>query len=265
MKTVRPGISILSLALAIVIFTAVTETGSMSFGKHLRMYANSSSLQPVLSSNAQSGLRGVMNGMEKLQEYDAAARTRKVLLPGEENIAGAGAVNRNQHDRSVISSYASDAGEIGYDALLQIQKNQLPYDEYYTLLQIVEAEATGGDLASKMMIANVVLNRVKDPRFPDTISEVVWQNEGGSAQFSPTADGRIYSCTITSSTVEAVRRALDGENNAKNALFFVARSSADAHNVKWFDSSLVKLFEHGGHEFYSFREESQTEETQIQE
>ena len=41
--------------------------------------------------------------------------------------------------------------------------------------------------------------------------------------------------------------------------------TADAHNVKWFDSSLVKLFEHGGHEFYSFREESQTEETQIQE
>ncbi len=30
-------------------------------------------------------------------------------------------------------------------------------EEYYTLLQIVEAEATGGDVMSKMMVAGVVL------------------------------------------------------------------------------------------------------------
>ena len=253
MKKVMPGISFLSMALAIVTFTAVIESASMSYGKHTRLYADSSVNQTV--TGAESGLQGMINGLEKLQEFEVVSRTMDVLLPGENPIAGASAVDRNACNRRMAKQYSSQAAEVGYDALVKIRENQLPYDEYYTLLQIVEAEATGGDLESKQMIANVVLNRVNDPRFPDTISEVVWQNEGGTPQFTPTVDGRIWSCEITSTTIEAVNRALDGENNAGNALFFVARRSAETHNVKWFDASLVKLFEHGGHEFYTFGDE----------
>ena len=253
MKKVMPGISVLSMALAIVTFTAVVETSSFSYGKHTRLYAGSSVNQAAVSG-VESGLLGMISGLEKLQEYETKSQSMKVLLPGENAVAGACTVNRNAVNRRMAASYSSSATELGYDALAKIRANQLPYDEYYTLLQIVEAEATGGDVESKMMIANVVLNRVNDSRFPDTISEVVWQNEGGTPQFTPTVDGRIWSCEITSSTVEAVQRALDGENNAGNALFFVARKSADKHNVKWFDASLVKLFEYGGHEFYSYKD-----------
>ena len=91
-------------------------------------------------------------------------------------------------------------------------------NDYYTLLQIVEAEATGGDIKSKILIANVVLNRVKDSRFPDTIYDVVWQTAGGSPQFSPTDDGRIYTVSITDDTIEAVDRALAGEDYSQGAL-----------------------------------------------
>ena len=59
-----------------------------------------------------------------------------------------------------------------------------------------------------MMVAGVVLNRVRDSHFPDTIQEVVWQKD----QFQPTSDGRIYSCTVTDSTTEAVDRVLAGED-----------------------------------------------------
>ena len=62
-------------------------------------------------------------------------------------------------------------------------------------------------MLSKLLVANVILNRVEDSHFPDTISEVVWEKVDGYAQFSPTEDGRIYSCTITESTIEAVDRA----------------------------------------------------------
>ena len=254
MKRVMPGISFLSMALAVVTFTAVIESTSMSYGKHTRLYADSSVNQAAVSG-VESGLLGMISGLEKLQEYEKKSQSMEVLLPGESAVAGASKVDRDACNRHMAASYSSSAAEIGYDALMTIRENQLPYDEYYTLLQIVEAEATGGSIESKMMIANVVLNRVKDEHFPDSISEVVWQNEGGTPQFTPTVDGRIYSCEITSSTVEAVERALDGENNAGNALFFVARKSADTHNVKWFDASLVKLFEYGGHEFYTFGEQ----------
>ena len=52
-------------------------------------------------------------------------------------------------------------------------------EDYNNLLRIVEAEATGGDVLSKMMVANVIINRVKHPYFPNTVSEVVFQGKYG--------------------------------------------------------------------------------------
>ncbi len=59
--------------------------------------------------------------------------------------------------------------------------------EVSILERIVEAEAGGEDEDGKLLVANVVLNRVRDEAFPDTISEVVFQRTGGVTQFSPVA------------------------------------------------------------------------------
>jgi N-acetylmuramoyl-L-alanine amidase len=148
----------------------------------------------------------------------------------------------------------SGLGDIGYFAQMAVRENHMASEDYYSLVQIVEAEATGGDMKSKILIADVVLNRVADDRFPDSIYQVVWDNEGGVAQFSPTEDGRIYSVEITDETYEAVDRALAGEDYSEGALFFMARSSAEEYNQEWFDKNLERLFEYGGHEYYKFAE-----------
>lgn len=122
--------------------------------------------------------------------------------------------------------------------------------EFNILTRIVEAEATDKDMKSKILVANVVLNRWKSSQFPDTIEEVVFQRENGAVQFSPTADGRYYSVDITKSSVESVDRALKGEDYSEGALYFVERSLADPDNVSWFDRSLTRLFEYEGHAFY---------------
>ena len=59
---------------------------------------------------------------------------------------------------------------------------------------------------------------------------------------------------MTDSTVEAVERVLQGEDYSQGALFFLARGSAESQNADWFDSSLAKLFEYGGHEYYTYQE-----------
>lgn len=61
-------------------------------------------------------------------------------------------------------------------------------DDLYVLSHIISAEA--GNCSEDMMLSvgSVVLNRVADERFPDTISEVVFQ-EG---QYAPTWDGAYY-------------------------------------------------------------------------
>ena len=200
------------------------------------------------------GFQGVLAGVESMKEYCRAGRSQSLRTPSEEPLVGPRVVDHSCAERAVMAGYLEKAGSLGADALRTIQSNQLPYDEYMTLLAIVEAEATGGDVESKKMVANVVLNRVRDERFPDTISEVVWQRVNGSAQFSPTADGRMGNTQITEGTIEAVNAALRGDDNAQGALFFVARDTASSENVAWFDSSLVRLFDYGGHEYYTFRE-----------
>lgn len=122
--------------------------------------------------------------------------------------------------------------------------------DFQVLSRIVEAEATDKDMKSKILVANVVLNRWKSGEFPNTIQGVVFQRENGAVQFSPTADGRYYSVNVTESSKESVERALKGEDYSEGALYFVERSIADPDNVSWFDRSLTKLFEYQGHAFY---------------
>jgi N-acetylmuramoyl-L-alanine amidase len=131
-----------------------------------------------------------------------------------------------------------------------VQAISLAADQKEVLLRIVEAEATGEDIKGKMLVANVILNRVKSSQFPDTVEGVVFQKNGGTAQFSPIADGRYWSVTVTKETRKAVERVLNGEDESQGALYFSARSKADKSNMSWFDKHLTWLFKYGGHEFY---------------
>ena len=124
-------------------------------------------------------------------------------------------------------------------------------EDYDALLRLVEAEASGEDIKGKLLVANVVLNRVKSVAFPDTIKEVIYQRQNGRAQFSPVATGKIDRVAVSEETVEAVERALCGEDESAGALYFVAPAYADAGNHQWFRDNLTLLFSYEGHEFYA--------------
>lgn len=120
-------------------------------------------------------------------------------------------------------------------------------DDYQMMLRLVEAEACGEDIKGKMLVANVVLNRLEVGFGGDTVSDVIF-NKG---QFSPVTSGKIFRVTVSDETVEAVERVLSGEDYSKGALYFMARDKASKKGIRWFDSELNYLFTHGGHEFYT--------------
>lgn len=120
-------------------------------------------------------------------------------------------------------------------------------DEYQVLLKIVEAEAPDEDIKGKLLVANVVLNRMEIGFGGDTISEVVF----AEGQFEPVSNGRIFKVTPSEETIEAVERALHGEDESQGALYFMARARASKKGRRWFDNNLQFLFEHGGHEFFT--------------
>ena len=123
----------------------------------------------------------------------------------------------------------------------------LEEQEYQVLLKIVEAEAGGEDTTGKMLVANVIMNRVRSGIFPSTVTEVVYQKQDGYAQFSPTVDGRIDQVSVSQDTVDAVTRVMNGEDCSGGALFFRSVRSSSG----WFDQSLNRVLEHGNHIFYT--------------
>lgn len=124
-------------------------------------------------------------------------------------------------------------------------------DDFQILCRIVEAEAGGEDINGRILVANVILNRVESSIFPNTIEGVVFQKSNGTYQFSPIWDGRYYRVKVSEETIEAVERALLGEDYSKGALYFAARKAAAPEKMRWFDNHLTRLFQYGGHEFFS--------------
>jgi N-acetylmuramoyl-L-alanine amidase len=237
-----------ALCMVVGIGALISDFDTESHGK---VYAVDSSAQADSGEQQfQFGLMGVVNGVAYMEQYSDAAKVLRVTDANENVLAGIDGVDRRVLYRHSIGAGTEVAGQLSYYAQQAVHENQMSSQDYNTLLQIVEAEATGGDLMSKMMVAGVVLNRVNDSHFPDCIYDVVWED----AQFQPTTDGRIYSVTVTQETEEAVDRVLAGEDYTDGALFFFSRDTAEEQNIQWFDSSLIKIFEYGGHEYFTFKD-----------
>lgn len=139
---------------------------------------------------------------------------------------------------------------ISYDTIEPAYCISVTDEDIENLMRIVQAEAGGEDRKGKLLVANVVINRVKNPKFPDNITDVVFQKAQNVTQFSPVSNGTIYNVKITEETREVVYSALCGEDNSQGALFFMARKYAEPENAQWFDNNLTYLFSYGGHDFF---------------
>lgn len=114
------------------------------------------------------------------------------------------------------------------------------------LQRIVQAEAGGQDAEGKMLVANVILNRVRSKSFPNNITDVVYEPK----QFTPVMTGVINTVSVSDETRRCVERALEGEDYSDGATYFMNRRTAASHNSSWFDRHLTYVRTHGGHEFF---------------
>lgn len=86
------------------------------------------------------------------------------------------------------------------------------------LAQLVEAEAGTQGYHGKLLVANVVLNRVRSDRFPDTIWDVIHQRY----QFSVIGDGRFnrMASRISKESIAVATDALKGACLDRGILYF---------------------------------------------
>ena len=118
--------------------------------------------------------------------------------------------------------------------------------DYIALQTIVEAESGNQDEIGRMLVANVIINRVKGNSFPNNIYDVVFQKNGNVYQFAPTQNGTYYTVNVSQITKECVDKVLSGEDHSQGALYFSRSTPA----YSWFNTSLTYLFDHGEHCFY---------------
>ncbi len=100
-----------------------------------------------------------------------------------------------------------------------ISRGDVSRKDLMLLARAIYAEARGESFEGQVAIGAVILNRTRDPHFPDNISEVVFQRNHNLYQFSPVADGTINLCP-DKTAIEAAIKALEGYDPTKGALFF---------------------------------------------
>ena len=99
----------------------------------------------------------------------------------------------------------------------EIRKVNFTQEDILWLARIINAESRSGSINKKIAIANVVLNRVASPRFPNTIYDVIFQR----GQFPPAYNKPGFSSSEPlESSIIAAKRALLGVVVAEDCLFF---------------------------------------------
>lgn len=110
------------------------------------------------------------------------------------------------------------------------------------LSHIINAEAGNQSMEGQICVGNVVLNRVADPRFPDTVRDVIFSPN----QFCPVRSGTIY-CNPDEDAIAAAKLCLEGVNLAGESLYFVNPTTG---STRWFRENLTYAMSMGDHDFY---------------
>lgn len=119
-------------------------------------------------------------------------------------------------------------------------------DAVYWLSRIISAEAIGEPMDGKILVGNVILNRVASNNFPNSIYGVIFDRNYG-VQFTPTANGTIYN-TPSEDSIIAAKLCLDSYYLSRSALYFL--NPAIATNF-WVPANRPYLMTVGNHAFYS--------------
>ena len=148
---------------------------------------------------------------------------------------------------SLLFGFDSKASAIG-EPSRYISRSEVIYAEPYKpeyskedielLALVTMAEAEGESEEGKRLVIDTVLNRVDHGRFPDTISDVIYQK----GQFSSMWNGRSNRCYVSDDIYKLVEEELESRTNT-DVIFFHAGRYSDYGSP---------LFQVGNHYFSSY-------------
>lgn len=122
-------------------------------------------------------------------------------------------------------------------------------DDKYLIAKLVKCEAGNKTLETKCKIIQTIYNRIYSNEFPDTISEVIYQHNNGTYQFSPvTSGGSWWSTEPDESCYQAVESFIESKCDPNDqVLYFESLPTLD-YNWHW--NNLTFLYQLEDMRFY---------------
>ena len=151
--------------------------------------------------------------------------------------------NANRRDRELISSVLAVSQSVPN---FSVHVSVTP-EEYELLLYCVGHETRSGSLPHKILITEVIFNRVQGPKFGSTVRDVILS----PGQFDVMVNYQGWGdWTPDPTTAEAVNLVLSGSapNYSEGAVYFCNPYIVGEGN--WFDMTLQAVCEIEGHRFY---------------
>lgn len=153
--------------------------------------------------------------------------------------------------RTVAEAFGATVGYDGSTGVVTVTRGSgaiQPGDSYYNpddlfwLSRVIFRESGNQPMEGQMAVGNVVLNRVADPVFPDTVEGVLAQKN----QFSTYASGVLAATEPSESSIIAAKLVMDGGvvEETKGALYF------DSGATSWAARNKRHIATIGGHKFY---------------
>ena len=128
--------------------------------------------------------------------------------------------------------------ELEVKPIINKEKTTMSNEEIELIALVTMAEAEGEPEEGKRLVIDTILNRVDHKRFPNTVSDVIYQKD----QFTSTWNGRLNSCYASDDICKLVKEEVKSRKDS-NVIFFRTSRYSDYGSP---------MFQVGHHYFSSY-------------
>lgn len=213
-------------------YTPAGSTGTIAAGKTEAPVKQDRPVSYVPTLEKQDE---AVKGAAKADESSAdetAPKESQAQAPVEESSAGEEV--SESHPVQVQTEEESSQEE-------SLQPVRISEEDRQVLEKIVMAEAGCEDQHGQVMVADVILNRLK-AGYGSTVKDIVFSD----GQFEPVSNGTYYDAVPSQSVIEAVDTAVSGVDYTDGSLYFVSCNA----DYSWFENNLTYTGGYGGHNFF---------------
>ena len=119
-------------------------------------------------------------------------------------------------------------------------------EDYLLLARLINAESGNQSLEGKIAVGNVIMNRMADSQFPDTIKDVIYDRSYG-IQFTTAYNGSLNK-KVNDESYIAAKLVLEGYSVTNDCLYFLNPRIARSN---WICRNRTYVMSIGDHAFYS--------------